>query len=58
MRYEGAHAASGGGTVLDRLTFTPLSGNRVHQVWDQSQDGGKTWTNAFDGVYIPKKAAP
>jgi hypothetical protein len=29
----------------------------VHQLWKQSADGGKTWTTAFDGIYIPKKVA-
>jgi hypothetical protein len=25
---------------------------RVHQFWQQSADEGKTWTAAFDGIYI------
>jgi hypothetical protein len=54
MRYEGRTPRPGGGETLERLTFTPLPEHRVHQVWKQSTDGGKTWTTAFDGIYIPK----
>ena len=28
---------------LDKLTFTPMESGRVHQYWEQSLDGGKTW---------------
>ncbi len=54
MRYEGM-TENAGGTTLEKLTFTPMPGGRVHQVWVQSNDNGKIWTTAFDGVYIPKK---
>lgn len=30
-----------GGTTLEKLTFTPMPGGRVHQVWVQSNDDGK-----------------
>ncbi len=55
MRFEGSTAQASGQTTLERLTFTPMSEGRVHQFWEQSRDGGKTWTSAFDGVYIPRK---
>jgi hypothetical protein len=55
MRYEGVVVNPAGAAVLQRLTFTPMSEGRVHQLWLQSSDGGKTWTTAFDGIYIPKK---
>src|SRR5207237_74173 len=54
MRYEGATPRPSGEPILNKLTFTPLGEHRVHQVWVQSRDGGKTWTNAFDGIYVPK----
>lgn len=55
MRYEGVTPQPDGGKRLEKLTFTPMSEGRVHQFWEQSSDGGKTWTPAFDGIYIPKK---
>jgi len=35
-----------------RVTWTPLTGGRVRQLWESSSDGGKTWTVAFDGLYV------
>lgn len=35
-----------------RITWTPLPDDRVRQIWDQSKDGGRSWTNAFDGTYV------
>lgn len=46
-----------GSRMLQRLTFFNLSPERVRQFWEQSTDGGKTWTVAFDGMYIRKKPA-
>ena len=40
-----------GGTVRDRITWTPLPGGTVRQHWQQSQDAGATWATAFDGLY-------
>ena len=39
------------GEVLDRVTWSRLPGGKVRQFWEQSADGGKTWTVAFDGTY-------
>lgn len=38
--------------ALQRITWTPLEGGRVRQLWESSTDGGKTWSVAFDGLYI------
>ena len=54
MTYTGTRK-QGGQEVMTILTFAPLSEGRVRQVWNQSTDSGKTWSNAFDGIYIPKK---
>lgn len=43
---------------FDRITWTPLEGGKVRQVWEQSTDGGKTWTEAFEGVYSPRSTKP
>jgi hypothetical protein len=42
-------------TVLERVTWTPQPDGRVRQFWEQSRDGGKTWTVAFDGMYSREK---
>ena len=39
------------------LTFAPLADGRVHQLWKQSQDDGRSWTVAFDGTYVPPTPA-
>jgi tetratricopeptide (TPR) repeat protein len=36
--------------VKVRMTFSP-KGEEVRQLMEQSSDGGKTWTVAFDGTY-------
>lgn len=51
MVLEGAdRKGPGGRRVRDRITWTPLP-NSVRQLWEQSADGGVTWTTAFDGIY-------
>jgi hypothetical protein len=42
--------------LTDRITWNVVDGDkdRVRQHWEQSQDGGKTWKTAFDGLYIRK----
>jgi hypothetical protein len=55
MILEGDTPDGKGGTVKNRITWTPLPQSRLRQVWETSTDGGKTWTAAFDGDYAPKK---
>ncbi|HEY1335883.1 MAG TPA: DinB family protein [Bryobacteraceae bacterium] len=57
MAYRGVTTPNGA-TVLHRLTFTPMEGGKIHQFWEQSPDGGKTWTAAFDGIYVPRPEQP
>lgn len=57
MQFSGETLQTDGSTMQHRLTFFNLSTERVRQFWEQSTDGGKTWTIAFDGIYIRKKAA-
>jgi hypothetical protein len=35
----------------NRITWTPKADGTVRQHWEQSLDGGSTWTTAFDGLY-------
>jgi hypothetical protein len=39
------------GETMHRITWTPQIDKSVHQVWDTSQDQGKTWKNVFHGIY-------
>jgi hypothetical protein len=55
MHYEGITVGPMGKKILEKLTFTPMPSNRVHQVWERSTDDGKTWSTTFDGIYLPKK---
>jgi hypothetical protein len=53
-RYAGESALPDGGRQRERLTFAPLAGGRVRQLWEQSPDGGRSWTVVFDGTYVPR----
>jgi len=56
MRLEGQRpGAKPGQTDLHRITWTPLAEGKVRQQWETSSDGGKTWTQAFDGLYSRAK---
>ena len=57
MRLVGEQRGPNGGKVINKLTFFPLEGARVRQLWESSQDDGKTWSTVFDGLYIRKKSA-
>ena len=39
---------------IERITWTPNADGTVRQLWEQSTDGGETWTTAFDGLYRKK----
>ena len=52
--YHSESPMQDGTSVLGRMTFSPMPEKKVHQVWEQSSDGGKTWKVAFDGIYTPK----
>ncbi|HTL68473.1 MAG TPA: hypothetical protein VL200_12480 [Lacunisphaera sp.] len=53
MVMSGEHTV-GGTPTIERITWTPLPDGVVRQHWEQSTDGGKTWTTAFDGRYHKK----
>jgi len=58
MLMEGTSKAPNGGEVLHRITWTPLEGGRVNQVWDSSTDDGATWANQVDLIYSPASETP
>lgn len=41
-------------TTTERITWTPVAGGTVRQLWESSIDGGTTWTTQFDGLYTRK----
>jgi hypothetical protein len=55
MVLEGDSPDGGGKTTRQRITWSPLSGGRVRQLWHSSEDGGKTWKVEFDGTYAKVK---
>lgn len=55
MVLTGPERVINGKPSIDRITWTPKGPDEVHQVWDSSADGGRTWTNLFHGVYKRRK---
>lgn len=43
-----------GGTMLNRITYTPNADGTVRQHWEISTDDGATWSSSFDGLYHRK----
>jgi len=54
MTLRGEQAGKDGKIVKTRLTFHNNSDGTVRQHWEQSNDAGKTWKTAFDGLYKKK----
>jgi tetratricopeptide (TPR) repeat protein len=57
LYFTGESASAGGGKVLYQLAFLRHGRDGVRQLWEQSTDGGKTWSVAFDGIYRRKTGA-
>jgi len=52
MQLEGTRPGEAGTPpVMHRVVWTPLAGGTVRQHWRSSSDGGRTWTDVFDGYY-------
>lgn len=43
------------GMPINRITWTPNKDGSVRQHWQASQDGGKTWSTVFDGLYVKRR---
>jgi len=54
MTLGGAKRSPRGASVQDRITWETVTGGVVRQLWEQSSDGGKSWTVVFDGRYTRK----
>ena len=57
MAFVGDTPAPGGqlGRVPTRLTFFHVSADSVRQFSEQSADSGRTWTTAYDLMYVRRK---
>jgi hypothetical protein len=50
MVLTGYHVNVQGGRELHRTVWTPNADGTVHQLWDFSVDGGKTWEVNYEGT--------
>ncbi len=55
MTLSGRRSASRGSTMLNRIVWQKLEGDRIRQRWEQSSDDGRNWTLLFEGIYSRKK---
>jgi hypothetical protein len=55
MSSTAPHPEKPGTTITHKITWTPNSDGSLRQLWQTSDDGGKTWSTAFDGRYARKK---
>ena len=51
MVLEGDRPGRKGGSERHRITWTPRKDGTVRQHWQVSTDGGRKWTDSFDGIY-------
>ncbi len=54
MRFGGVAPGPGGKPQQQRLAFFRNVDGSVRQLWESSDDEGKTWQVAFDGLYRKK----
>ncbi len=54
MVYTSETPMRNGQVQQGRMSYFKISPDSVRQVWETSTDSGKTWTNAFDGMYVRK----
>ena len=56
MRLEGDRPATAKQPAMHhRITWTPLPGGKVRQLWESTPAGKQQWTVQFDGLYEPAK---
>lgn len=44
-----------GAILRQQITWTRNADGSVRQLWETSEDAGKTWVTAFDGKYVRRK---
>ena len=55
MVLDGETVDSAGTVQKQRITWEPLPGGKVRQHWQQSTDGGGSWSTLFDGTYTRRR---
>jgi len=55
MVLSGRRSGSKGTSMLNRIVWQKLEGDRLRQRWEQSGDDGRNWTLLFEGIYTRKK---
>ncbi len=55
LESSGPHPQKPDVTLQQRISWTPQADGSVRQHWERSEDGGKTWTTAFDGRYVRRR---
>ena len=55
MVLSGRRSSSRGTSMLNRIVWQKLEGDRIRQRWEQSPDDGRNWTLLFEGIYSRKK---
>jgi hypothetical protein len=59
VRFQGLlPGAAGSRLVLDRTTLSAQPNGRIHQIIENSLDGGTTWRAAYDAIYVPHGSQP
>lgn len=56
MILSGRRSGPRGSSILNRIIWQKVEGDRIRQRWEQSPDDGKNWTLLFEGIYTRKKA--
>jgi hypothetical protein len=56
MVLSGQRSGPRGTSILNRVVWQKLEGDRIRQRWEQSPDEGRQWTVLFEGVYSRKKS--
>jgi hypothetical protein len=52
MVLSGLSTSPQGQPVVNRITWTPFTPDSLRQLWEISNDQGKTWSVSFDGTYV------
>jgi len=55
MQFVGWNLDAKGKRLEQKLTFFAVAPDTVRQLFEQSADGGKTWTPTFDGRYVRRR---
>jgi hypothetical protein len=55
MRFVGWNLDPAGKRLEQKLTFFAIAPDTVRQLFEQSADGGKSWTPTFDARYVRRR---